>query len=91
VNQTTSSTREILGPHPFLPRVPVESVGLPTDNRHPCALKHSLASHLVAGNCNLAPVKQQLGHSSISSTMLYIGTSDQQASEVASAVRMAMC
>ncbi len=49
-----------------------ESVGLPTDNRHPHALKYSLASHLVSGNGNLALVKQQLGHSSISSTMLYI-------------------
>jgi integrase/recombinase XerD len=67
-----------------------ESVGLPTDKRHPHVLKHSLASHLVAGNCNLALIKQQLGHASISSTMLYIGTNDQQASEAASAVLMAM-
>jgi site-specific recombinase XerD len=65
-------------------------VGLPTDKRHPHVLKHSLASHLVAGNCNLALIKQQLGHASISSTMCYIGTSDQQASEAASAVLMAM-
>jgi integrase len=63
-----------------------DSVGLPTDKRHPHLLKYSLASHLVAGNCNLALIKQQLGRASISSTMLYIGTSDQQASEAASAV-----
>jgi integrase/recombinase XerD len=67
-----------------------ESVGLPTDKRHPHVLKHSLASHLVAGNCNLALVKQQLGHASISSNMMYIGTNDQQSSEAASAVLMAM-
>jgi site-specific recombinase XerD len=66
------------------------AAGLPVEKRHPHALKHSLASHLVAGNCNLALIKQQLGHASISSTMMYIGTSDQQASEAASAVLMAM-
>jgi hypothetical protein len=65
------------------------SVGFPADKRHPDVLKHSLASHLVAGNCDLALAKQQLGHASISSTMFYIGTSDQQASEAASAVLMA--
>lgn len=66
-----------------------ESVGLPTDKRRPRALKYSLALHLVAGNCNLALVKQQLGHASISSTMPYIGTSDQQASKTASAALVA--
>jgi integrase/recombinase XerD len=60
------------------------------NDRHPHVLKHSLASHLVAGNCNLGLIKQELGHASISSTMIYIGTSDQQASEAASAVLMAM-
>jgi integrase/recombinase XerD len=65
-------------------------VALPTDKGHPHVLKHSLASHLVAGNCNLALTKQRLGHASISSTMFYIGTSDQEASEAASAVLMAM-
>jgi integrase len=45
----------------------------------PHVLKHSLASHLVAGNVNLALVRQALGHRSINSTMQYIGTSDGQA------------
>src|ERR1700681_2057669 len=53
-----------------------ESAGLPTEKRHPHVLKHSLASHLVAGNVNLALIRQALGHQSISSTMAYIGTSD---------------
>jgi site-specific recombinase XerD len=44
--------------------------------QHPHVLKHALASHLVAANMNLALVKQQLGHKSISSTMRYITTSD---------------
>jgi site-specific recombinase XerD len=44
-------------------------------------LKHSLASHLVVGNVNLALIRQALGHQSISSTMAYVGTSDAQAAE----------
>jgi hypothetical protein len=51
--------------------------------------QNSLASHRVAGNCNLALIKHQFGHASISSTVLNTGTSDQQGSEVASAVPMA--
>jgi integrase/recombinase XerD len=61
---------------------------LPADKRHPHVLKHSLASHLVAGNVNLALVKQALGHRSISSTMEYVGTSDTQAAEVAQGALM---
>src|SRR3984957_395996 len=58
-----------------------ESAGLPVEKRHPHVLKHSLASHLIAGNVNLALVRQALGHRSINSTMQYVGTSDQQAAE----------
>jgi type 1 fimbriae regulatory protein FimB len=65
------------------------AAGLPADKRHPHVLKHSLASHLVAGNVNLALVKQALGHRSISSTMEYVGTSDAQAAEAAGAALMA--
>jgi hypothetical protein len=36
-----------------------QSAGLPAEKRHPHVLKHSLASHLVAGNANLA-LRQQL-------------------------------
>jgi len=32
--------------------------------------RHSLASHLVAGNVNLALVREALGHRSIRSTMV---------------------
>ncbi len=65
-----------------------ETAGLPPQKRHPHVLKHSLASHLVAGNVNLALVRQCLGHKSIGSTMKYIGTSDAQASEAAQAALM---
>lgn len=58
-----------------------ESAGLPSEKRHPHVLKHSLASHLVAGNANLALIRQALGHRSIGSTMAYIGTTDAQAAE----------
>src|SRR3979490_2899369 len=51
-----------------------ESTGLPIEKRHPHVLKHSLASHLVVGNVNLALIRQALGHQSISSTMAYAGT-----------------
>jgi type 1 fimbriae regulatory protein FimB len=54
--------------------------GLPVEKRHPHVLKHSLASHLVSANVNLAVVKQQLGHKSIGSTMRYVAVSDQEAS-----------
>ena len=64
--------------------------GLPPEKRHPHVLKHSLASHLVAGNVNLALVRQCLGHKSINSTMQYIGTSDAQAAEAAQTALMGL-
>ena len=69
-------------------RACAEVAGLPAEKRHPHVLKHSLASHLVAGNVNLALVKQALGHRSINSTMQYVGTSDGQAAEAAQAALM---
>jgi site-specific recombinase XerD len=51
-------------------------------------LKHSLASHLVSANVNLALVKQQLGHKSIGSTIRYIATSDRQASKATTGALM---
>jgi site-specific recombinase XerD len=58
-----------------------EQAGLSAEKRHPHVLKHSLASHLVVGNANLALIRQALGHRSINSTLAYIGTSDAQAAE----------
>jgi site-specific recombinase XerD len=51
-------------------------------------LKHSLATHLVAANVNLALIKQQLGHTSINSTLRYISTSDKQASDATASALM---
>jgi site-specific recombinase XerD len=65
-----------------------EAAGLPPEKRHPHVLKHSLASHLVAGNVNLALVKQCLGHKAIGSTMKYVALTDSQATEAAQAALM---
>jgi site-specific recombinase XerD len=62
-------------------QIVAESARLSPEKRHPHVLKHSLASHLVAGNANLALIRQALGHRSINSTLAYIGTSDAQAAE----------
>jgi integrase len=69
-------------------RKAAEIADLPEEKRHPHVLKHSLASHLVAGNVNLALVRQALGHRSINSTMQYVGTTDDRAAEVAQAALM---
>ena len=66
------------------------NAGLSPEKRHPHALKHSLASHLIAANVNLALVKQQLGHKSINSTMRYIATSDRQAALATASALMAI-
>jgi len=58
-----------------------EEAGISPEKRHPHVLKHSLASHLVMGNANLALIRQALGHRSINSTLAYIGTTDAQAAE----------
>src|SRR5215469_12265024 len=64
------------------------AAGLPPEKQHPHALKHSIASHLVSANVNLALVKQQLGHKSIGSTMRYVSMSDQQASKATASALM---
>jgi type 1 fimbriae regulatory protein FimB len=65
-----------------------EAAGLPARKRHPHALKHSLATHLISENVNLAWVKQCLGHKAIGSTMKYVAVSDWQAAEGAQAALM---
>ena len=67
-----------------------EAAGLPPEKRHPHALKHSLATHLIAGNVNLALVKQCLGHKAIGSTMKYVTVSDSQATAAAQAALMGL-
>ncbi len=57
------------------------AAGLAPEKQHPHVLKHSIATHLVDANTNLALIKQQLGHKSINSTLRYVTTTDQQASK----------
>jgi integrase/recombinase XerC len=47
----------------------------------PHSLKHSLATHLVRANVNLAVVQQRLGHASITSTQKYVHLNDQEVAE----------
>ncbi len=49
-----------------------KAAGLSADKRHPRVLKYSLASHLLAGNADLAVVSEMLGHRSLSSTLQYV-------------------
>ena len=62
--------------------------GLSPEKQHPHVLKHSMATHLVAANVNLALVKTQLGHKSINSTLRYVTTTDRQASQATAAALM---
>jgi site-specific recombinase XerD len=62
-------------------RTVAAQAGIPTEKQHPHILKHSLATHLISANVNLALVKQQLGHKSIGSTIRYVAMNDQQASK----------
>jgi site-specific recombinase XerD len=66
------------------------SAGLARAKRHPHVLKHSLATHLIARNVNLAVVKQALGHKSINSTMVYVTVSDRQAGDLSRAALMSL-
>jgi site-specific recombinase XerD len=67
-----------------------EAAGLPESKRFVHALKHSLASHLIAGNTNLAMVQTALGHASITSTMAYVHVSDGQAAVAAQRALMSL-
>jgi integrase len=69
-------------------RAIARKAGLAAEKQHPHALKHSLATHLVSANVNLALIKQQLGHKSIGSTMRYVNANDQQASKATTAALM---
>jgi len=64
--------------------------GLPPEKQHPHVLKHSIASHLVSANVNLALIKQALGHKSINSTLRYVTTTDQQASKATATALMSI-
>jgi len=67
-----------------------ETAKLPPEKRFVHVLKHSLASHLIAANTNLAMVQVSLGHASLSSTQSYVHVSDAQAAEASRKALMSL-
>jgi site-specific recombinase XerD len=67
-----------------------EAAGLPPERCFVHSLKHSLASHLIAGNANLAMVQVALGHASLSSTQAYVHVTDQQAADASRKALMSL-
>jgi site-specific recombinase XerD len=47
------------------------------------SLKHTRASLMIQGGANLSDVRQQLGHVSLSSTLRYVHSTDEQAAKAA--------
>ncbi len=57
--------------------------GQPGNLLHPHALKHSIATHLIAKHLEVMDVKDWLGHRSIASTMKYLEFRSKQRDEAA--------
>ena len=57
------------------------SVGI-SQNIHPHTLRHSAATHMLEGGCDLRLIQEFLGHSSISTTHIYTKISGQHLVEV---------
>jgi site-specific recombinase XerD len=59
------------------------AAGIPLEAAHPHAVKHASASYLLRQGADLATVRQHCGHASMSSTLRYLGTTDEMASKTA--------
>jgi integrase/recombinase XerC len=53
-----------------------------SDNVTPHALRHSCATHIMENSGDLRGVQELLGHSSISSTQIYVDIAQKYVSEV---------
>lgn len=59
--------------------------GIDKARRHPHILKHSLGAHLVRQNVSIAFIQKSLGHKHLTSTQVYLGVTDAEANDVATA------
>ena len=55
--------------------------GVPENKRHPHVLKHSIVTHMVRENVNLAKIQIAAGHKAIKSTMQYAEVTGNEAGQ----------